>query len=50
LGAFCNIFGESFSVPSELEFEYTVATIDVKEQKITTSHDGKTVKQIEYKR
>jgi hypothetical protein len=45
-----NIFGESFSVPPELEFEYAVATIDVKEQKLTISHDGKPVKQIEYKR
>ena len=45
-----NIFGERFSVPPELEFEYAVATIDVKEQKLTISHDGKPVKQIEYKR
>lgn len=45
-----NIFGESFSVPPELEFEYTVATIDVKDQELTISQDGKTVKQIEYKR
>jgi len=45
-----NIFGESFSVPPELEFEYAVATIDVKEQKLTISHDGKPVKQIGYKR
>jgi len=37
-------------VPPELEFEYAVATIDVKEQKLTISHDGKPVKQIEYKR
>ena len=43
-----NIFGESVPVPPELEFEYAVATIDVKEQKLTISHDGKPVKQIAY--
>jgi putative transposase len=29
-----NIFGEIFSMPPELEYEYVVATIDVKEQKL----------------
>ena len=29
-----NVFGEIFLVPSELEYEYVVATIDVKEQKL----------------
>ena len=29
-----NIFGEMFRLPPELEYEYVVATIDVKEQKL----------------
>jgi putative transposase len=29
-----NIFGEIFRLPPELEYEYVVATIDVKEQKL----------------
>jgi len=29
-----NIFGEFFRVPSELMYEYVVATINVKEQKL----------------
>jgi hypothetical protein len=29
-----NIFGEMFSMPPELEYQYVVATIDVKEQKL----------------
>jgi len=29
-----NVFGELFRVPPELEYEYVVATIDVKEQKL----------------
>ena len=29
-----NIFGEIFSVPPELQYEYVVATVDVKEQKL----------------
>jgi len=29
-----NIFGELFRLPPELEYEYIVATIDVKEQKL----------------
>ena len=45
-----NIFGESVPVPPELELEYAVATIEVKEQKLTISHDGKQVQEIEYKR
>jgi hypothetical protein len=35
---------------AELEFEYAIATIDVKEQKLTISHDGKPENQIGYKR
>ncbi len=29
-----NIFGEIFRMPPELEYQYVVATIDVKEQKL----------------
>jgi len=29
-----NIFGEMFRLPTELEYEYVVATIDVKEQNL----------------
>jgi hypothetical protein len=43
-----NIFGEIFSVPSELKLEYVVATIDVKVQKLTIYHDKKKVEQFDY--
>jgi len=43
-----DVFGEKFPVPPELELEYVVATIDVKDQKLTISYDGKKVEQIDY--
>jgi putative transposase len=44
-----NIFGECFSVPPETMFEYVVATIDVKEQKLNLFLDNKQVKDFDYK-
>jgi putative transposase len=44
-----NIFGECFSVPPETVFEYVVATIDVKEQKLNLFLDNKQVKDFDYK-
>ncbi len=43
-----NVFGEMFLVPPELELEYVVATIDVKDRNLTISHDGKEVEQFSY--
>jgi hypothetical protein len=43
-----DVFGEMFPVTPELELEYVVATIDVKDQKLTISHDGKKVEQFDY--
>jgi putative transposase len=44
-----NIFGECFPVPPETMFEYVVATIDVKEQKLNLFLDNKQVKDFDYK-
>lgn len=44
-----NLFGESFSVPSETMLEYVVATIDVKEQKLKLFLDKKQVEEFDYK-
>ena len=44
-----NIFGELFPVAPELAFEYVVATIDVKEQKIKLFWDKTQVDEFNYK-
>jgi putative transposase len=44
-----NIFGELFPVAPELELEYVVATIDVKEQKLKLFLDKNQVDEIDYK-
>ena len=44
-----NLFGESFSVPSETMLEYVVATIDVNEQKLKLFLDKKQVGEFDYK-
>ena len=44
-----NIFGELFPVAPELELEYVVATIDVKEQKLKLFLDKTQVDEIDYK-
>ena len=43
-----NVFGELFHVPPELEQEYVVATIDVKEQKLKLYLDKTQVEQFDY--
>jgi len=43
-----NIFGELFPVPSELQYEYVVATIDVKEQKLKLFLENTKVDEINY--
>lgn len=44
-----NLFGEIFPVPPKLKFEYVVATIDVKEQKLKLFQDKNLVEEIDYK-
>ena len=44
-----NIFSEHFPVPPELEYEYVVATVDVKEQKLKLFSNKKQVEQFDYK-
>jgi putative transposase len=44
-----NIFGEMFRVPIELEQEYVVATIDVKEQKLKTYLEKTEVEEFDYR-
>ena len=47
----CNldIFGERFRVSPDLQYEYVVATIDVKEQKLKLIHDQLQVAEFDYK-
>jgi putative transposase len=44
-----NVFGELFPVPPETEYQYVVATIDVKEQKLKLFLDKSQIDEIEYK-
>jgi len=44
-----NVFGERFPVQQEMIFEYVVATIDVKEQKLKLFLDKKQVDEFDYK-
>jgi hypothetical protein len=44
-----NIFGEIFRVPAELEYEYVVATIDVKEQKLKLYLEKSQVEEFNYR-
>lgn len=43
-----NIFGEQFTVSPELQYEYVVATIDVKAQKLKLKHDQLQVDEFDY--
>ena len=43
-----SIFGEVFPVPSELMYEYVVATVDVKEQKLKVFHNKIQVEEFDY--
>jgi len=44
-----NIFGELFRVPPELMYEYVVATIDVKDQKLQLFQGKSQVEEFDYK-
>ena len=44
-----DIFGEKFRVPPETLYEYVIATIDVKEQKLKLYLDKMLVDEINYK-
>ena len=44
-----NIFGELFKVPPELIYEYVVATIDVKDQKLRLFLGKSQVEEYDYK-
>jgi transposase InsO family protein len=44
-----NIFGEIFPVPPELQYEYVIATINVKEQKLKLFLDKVQIEEIKYK-
>ena len=43
-----NIFGELFQVPPETQYEYVVATVDVKEQKLKLFRDTVQVEEYKY--
>ncbi|MFH1005931.1 MAG: integrase core domain-containing protein, partial [Candidatus Latescibacterota bacterium] len=43
-----NIFGEVFAVPPEMQYEYVVATVDVKEQKLKVFLDHKQAEEYDY--
>jgi putative transposase len=44
-----NVFGIIFKVTSELQYEYVVATIDVKEQKLKVFFNSSQVEEFDYK-
>jgi hypothetical protein len=44
-----DIFGECFRISPDLQYEYVVATIDVKEQKLKLIHDQLQVDEFDYK-
>ena len=44
-----DIFGETFPVSPELQYEYVVATIDVKEQRLKLVHNNVQVDEFDYK-
>jgi len=44
-----DIFGETFRVPPETQYEYVVATVDVKEQKLKLFRDTVQVEEYEYR-
>jgi hypothetical protein len=44
-----DIFGERFRISPDLQYEYVVATIDVKEQKLKLIHDQLQVDEFDYK-
>jgi putative transposase len=44
-----NVFGEIFKVTSGLQYEYVVATIDVKEQKLKVFLNSSQVEEFDYK-
>ena len=44
-----DIFGETFAVAPELQYEYVVATIDVKEQRLKLAHKNVQVDEFNYK-
>jgi hypothetical protein len=46
---YLNIFSEKFLMPSDYMYEYVIATIYVKEQKLKIFHDKKQVEEFEYK-
>jgi len=44
-----NIFGEYFPAPLETQYEYVVATVDVKEQKLKLFLDETQVEEYQYR-
>jgi len=44
-----DIFGETFPVPPELKYEYVIATVNVKEQKLKLFLDKTQVEEFQYK-
>jgi hypothetical protein len=44
-----DVFGETFPVPPELKYEYVIATINVKEQKLKLFLDKIQVEEFKYK-
>ncbi len=47
--AVLDVFGEKFGMPSEVIYEYVVATIDVARQKLTITMNELTVDEIDYR-
>ena len=43
-----DIFGEKFSMPTQLEYEYVWATIDIVQETLSIHHDLKLVEKFDY--
>lgn len=43
-----DIFGEKFVMPSEVEYEYVWAIIDIKNEKLKVYHDSNLIKELDY--
>ena len=43
-----DVFGEKFSLPAEVEYEYVWATIDTANETLSIYHDSKRIKKFDY--
>jgi hypothetical protein len=44
-----DVFGETFPVPRNLQYEYVVGTVNVRKQMLELFHDGLKVEEYDYR-